>query len=738
VATPIASPPTPDGRVSTGNAGLDTMLEGGLIPRRPYLVVGPSGTGKTTLALQFLCEGIRHHERALLVTLEEPPNEARVNHRGFSADLDQVDVFDAIPDIMRYERVPFKDIASVRYAQPFSTVPLAIRRSPELASVEVTLAALEQMLRTEVIRKGYTRIAVDSLTALQYFCMKGIDGVAGAQTFLRFLSDLRVTTILTVESPLEDLETPERALARGEIRLFRWEHENLTVRAIGVEKFRGSAHDVRLHPYRIGPRGLDINLAVTISRDTRQIVEPAPLGMGVAAPVPIEEVISPVDPLAEEIRDLVLVGADVGPIRTEILAAIDALESDDVVRSRNHLGRATALVIELSGTTRPSVEEEARYAPDVSEAFGRLIQRSESARAGLPPMQLPPPSILEYQLHRVLAVIPIPPPTPTRVEPSIAPEETVPEPTLIPEAPETAPEEAPPLTPGLESPADSGPESPVVEALAGPQSPDPASVAARPEPIVEAVPGGATRPTDPAVPVQIVAESPPVFPEPRPAPTRVFPSPPVPPATGGSKSTPPDSVRSAGRPSPGRSPTKGGIPDAAEPRPPLPSFAPTPAPPKPPSTVAEVAPVPRSPPVGPSAGPEGSHGRAAGPPMPSLSLPPVGAPAESVPAPTVPTAAATPAAKRRRKASAGPRRKAVAASVRSEPSSTAVIEPSESITPPSNDSAASSRAKKRAPRRRKAPTVVSAVPGPMSAGGEVTGAESPAEPSPSDPPGEGE
>jgi len=87
---------------------------------------------------------------------------------------------------MRYERTPFKDIASVRYAVPFSQVPFRIRQSPELASVEVTITALEQMLRTEVIRKGYTRLVIDSLTALQYFCMKGFDPVAGAQSFLRF------------------------------------------------------------------------------------------------------------------------------------------------------------------------------------------------------------------------------------------------------------------------------------------------------------------------------------------------------------------------------------------------------------------------------------------------------------------------------------------------------------------------------------------------------------------------
>jgi KaiC/GvpD/RAD55 family RecA-like ATPase len=242
------------------------MLEGGVIPRRPYLVVGPAGSGKTTLALEFLCEGTRRGERCLLVTIEEPPNECRVNHRSLGRELESVDVFDAIPDIMHYERVPFKDVSTVRASMPFGRVPFLIRRTPEFLGVEVTITALEQMLRTEVARCGYTRLVIDSLTALQYFCMKGLDEEAGAQSFLRFLSDLQITTLLTVETPIEDADSAERTLARGEIRLFRWERNGSTVRAIGIEKFRGSSHDVRLHPYRIGPVGLDIDVALTFSR----------------------------------------------------------------------------------------------------------------------------------------------------------------------------------------------------------------------------------------------------------------------------------------------------------------------------------------------------------------------------------------------------------------------------------------------------------------------------------------
>ena len=487
-------------RVSIGNPSLDAMLEGGLVGRRPYLIVGPSGTGKTTLAIQFLCDGVRRGERVLLVTLEEPPNEARVNHRGLEPDLGRVDVFDAIPDIMRYERTPFKDIASVRSAVPFSQVPFRIRHSPELASVEVTITALEQMLRTEVIRKGYTRLVIDSLTALQYFCMKGFDPVAGAQSFLRFLSDLRVTTLLTVEAPLEDVETPERMLARGEIRLFRWELDGQTVRAVGVEKFRGSSHDVRLHPYRIGPQGIDINLEVTISRDTRQIIEPI-LRHPVAAAAPMAPLLSPVTPLIEEVRDLVLLGADVAPARAEIEAALSATSDGRLDEAQAHLSRASSLVLGFVETLRQSP---GRVVPDdAAAALQRLYARADTARTGVPPMTLPPKPALEVQLGALLSLLPAPPPPPSAELPppppppevaatapvaaTVEPQGPLPvPPTAITEPATEPPSTQPPAVP--ESPAPEVPEPvgpPAEVILLPPPVPPPPPPAAPSEPIVE-------------------------------------------------------------------------------------------------------------------------------------------------------------------------------------------------------------------------------------------------------------
>jgi len=664
VPDPPTSPPPPEGRLSTGNPGVDAMLEGGLPPHRPYLIVGPSGTGKTKLALQFLCEGVRRGERVLLVTVEEPPNEVRLNHRALLPDLDRVEVFDAIPDVMRYERAPFKDIASVRQITPFSGISAEIRRSPELSSVEVTITALEQMLRSEVARRGYSRIAVDSLTALQYFCMKGFDPVGGAQTFLRFLSDLRTTAVLTVESPLEDVETTERALARGEIRLFRWELDGVTVRAIGVEKLRGSSHDVRLHPYRIGPTGIDVNLPVTISRDTRQIVEAPPT---VVAPVPAA---APplLEPLSEEVRDLVSLGVDVGPVRGVVEAAIAAVRAGRTELATQELSRLASLTGSLTATAADATEGSHGPASPVADAQRRIAQRADSIRVGLPPTAPPAPDVLEEQLDRVLAILPT---NATEPAGATAPPTSVAAPTAVAE-PSSAPSTEVPLSGGAPTPV---PKEPASLEPSRPSIPEPAASSP--------VPAAPELPSLPTPPVELPPSAPVAPPRdlretvPRPAPSRTR-SPPPPPVV--SMPEPPPLPEGLPRP-PAPAAPAGRAPSGS----PVPSVpAPTPAP----RARSSTAPVP--------------------PPLPSVAplLPePTAAPRE----PEFPTVAP-----KRRKRTVAPRKKSSEAG-EAVPTPAPPTLTAPAATAGEGAPAPAPKPKRRSVRKRKAPPVVAATAEPLPA-----------------------
>ena len=796
----------PEPRISTGNSGLDAMLEGGLIPRRPYLIVGPAGTGKTTLALQFLCEGVRRGERTLMVTLEEPPNEARLNHRGLGDELERVEVFDAIPDVMRYERVPFKDISAVRSAVPFSRVPYVIRRTPELTGVEVTITGLEQMLRSEVARRGYSRVVVDSLTALQYFCMKGFNEVAGAQTFLRFLSDLQVTTLLTVESPLEDVDTTERILARGEVRLFRWELDGATVRAIGVEKFRGGSHDVRLHPYRIGPRGLDINVTVTISRDTRQIIEPEPIVTILEAVAPVGAAASPLDPLTDEVRDLVLVGADLAPLRETVEAAIAAVAADDREAAASQIARASALAMDLAGAYRGAGVP---ATPEAADAMRRVVARTEASRGGVAPTTLPPTPELTRQLEQVRAVLgPVAPPPaaapaplpPVAAAPPPAPPvvAAAPPPPIVvpPPAPVSATPPPEPVAPAAAPPPPSdvpevGPEEPAgppatleAEALVATATSEPegeetatttpeegdASTSAETSEVAPVEAAAAEADVEvvvaETVPSPVTAEARSAAPLASPAPPSVPLEPPA---------SPPPAVEVPSGPPP-PFPTRVAVAPRSPPPPPAPATAaapppprrpPPPEPPRIPSALGSAASgraTPRPAPTvsrnsGPSPDPRGGGTPARAVPQPPLpvthapALPGTAPPAPVVPAPAAPVSPATtpsvaapaappaPAATgepprpedvpAKRKSKRAPRggRKAPA-----RVDATAAAPPSLPTGPPEmpeTEPPAPPKARRRAVRKRKAPTVISAIPGGIppgvlgTAGGPPSGDEPP-------------
>lgn len=79
-------------RASTGVAGLDEVLRGGLPRNRLYLVQGHPGVGKTTLGLQFLLAGAAAGENVLYITLAESQEELSESARSHGWSLQDVHV----------------------------------------------------------------------------------------------------------------------------------------------------------------------------------------------------------------------------------------------------------------------------------------------------------------------------------------------------------------------------------------------------------------------------------------------------------------------------------------------------------------------------------------------------------------------------------------------------------------------------------------------------------------------
>ncbi|HXU74136.1 MAG TPA: ATPase domain-containing protein [Polyangia bacterium] len=122
-------------RDSTGVAGLDELLDGGL-PRGSCTVVqGGTGAGKTILSLNFLLAGIARNEKGLLFTLEETPDQLREIAKGLGWDLDAQEK---------------KGMLVIRYASP----------------VELMTDRFFDSAREDVQRLGARRAVLDSLTTI--------------------------------------------------------------------------------------------------------------------------------------------------------------------------------------------------------------------------------------------------------------------------------------------------------------------------------------------------------------------------------------------------------------------------------------------------------------------------------------------------------------------------------------------------------------------------------------------
>ncbi len=251
-------------RVPTGVDGLDRMLGGGLIPGRPYLISGPPGSGKTILALHYLLKGIEQKESVMMITVDEPPNEIKANVQAFGWDLGQLRILDATPDIKAHStKKSIIDVGTTLDVKTMEDVD-DIRKSSQLRTMEVSVHSVQKMLKQEFqdhlyqTGKRYTRIVMDSMTALRMFSIKQ-DASILVQSFLRFLSELEATTLITSDLPPADEVLPRYFLTRGEVRLHKWFLAGKVRRAVSIEKLRGSGFDDRFRPMVINNRGIQVD-----------------------------------------------------------------------------------------------------------------------------------------------------------------------------------------------------------------------------------------------------------------------------------------------------------------------------------------------------------------------------------------------------------------------------------------------------------------------------------------------
>src|SRR5438093_7578977 len=109
-----------------------------------------------------------------------------------------------------------------------------IRKTPDFESKEVTVHSLQQLLKNLFLKRNYERVVIDSMTALKYFCMREFEETVTTQSFMRYLAESKVTSLLTLELPEEVEVPPEAFLARGDRRLYKFRDVKGLIRLLYV------------------------------------------------------------------------------------------------------------------------------------------------------------------------------------------------------------------------------------------------------------------------------------------------------------------------------------------------------------------------------------------------------------------------------------------------------------------------------------------------------------------------
>ncbi|MGJ4916861.1 ATPase domain-containing protein [Bradyrhizobium sp. HKCCYLRH2060] len=230
--------PTDLPRISTGSEGLDDILGGGFDPNRLYLYEGRPGTGKTTIALQFLLKGVSCGERVLYITLSETRRELELVARRHGWSLAGVDIFELVPPETTLD--PERELTVFHPA-------------------EVELSETTGLMFNEVERINPSRVVIDSLSELRLLAQSPLRYRRQVLALKHFFAKRNCTVVLLddLSSAQDDLQL--HSVAHGVVML-----EQLAIdygaerRRLRVIKMRGIAFRGGYHDFTIASGGLKI------------------------------------------------------------------------------------------------------------------------------------------------------------------------------------------------------------------------------------------------------------------------------------------------------------------------------------------------------------------------------------------------------------------------------------------------------------------------------------------------
>lgn len=220
------------GKAKTGIWGLDNILSGGFTRGHVFLLEGAPGTGKTTVALQFLREGVKTGEKGLYITLSETERELRSGAASHGWTLDDgIDVFELLP--------------------PESLLDSGQEQSL-LYSSDLELGETTKQIFEAVARVRPDRVVLDSLSEIRLLAQSSLRYRRQILAIKHYFAQFNTTVLLLDDLTADAADKTVHSVAHGVIRLeelapaYGAERRRARVIKYRGVKFRGGYHDVTI------------------------------------------------------------------------------------------------------------------------------------------------------------------------------------------------------------------------------------------------------------------------------------------------------------------------------------------------------------------------------------------------------------------------------------------------------------------------------------------------------------
>src|SRR5687767_1899763 len=151
---------------ATGVAGLDEILHGGLVRDHVYLLEGDPGTGKSTLAMQFLLTGVARDETVLYVTLSESSAELHQMAESHGWSLDKLTLFEVTPLEAALDTEADYTVFHAEEVELGQTTRMILDKIEEVKPSRVVVDSLAEL---RLLARDATRYRRQLLALKQYF-----------------------------------------------------------------------------------------------------------------------------------------------------------------------------------------------------------------------------------------------------------------------------------------------------------------------------------------------------------------------------------------------------------------------------------------------------------------------------------------------------------------------------------------------------------------------------------------